>query len=255
MAIESQGKNGTSSSRLLDGSLRLSPFGGYTVEFERHYNFRIEDVWRAITEPSRLIDWYAEADIEPRVGGKFEQRFANSGATAHGVIVEYAPPNNFAHMWVTGRSGTPTQPMPAALAAGGGTCGDLTLAASVIRYELTAGGSTRVILSHYVPLNPELIPTSLARDVAQLDATKSAASVSRVPAPDMVLATWDISLEMLGRALANPGTRAMSLTREKKDEQQEAWPWAEFDDRRRNYSRLSRNAIMNTFGGAHFSFE
>jgi uncharacterized protein YndB with AHSA1/START domain len=232
-----------------NGSLRLSPFGGYTVEFERHYDFRIEDVWRTITEPTRLIDWYAEAEIEQRVGGKFEQRFANSGAVAYGVVIEYDPPHNFAHMWVTGQSGSPTQPIPDDLARDDGTCGDLTLAASVIRYALTAGESTRVNLTHYVPLNPELIPATLSKDVAQ-----SASRVSKTPAPDMVLATWDIGLDLLERALTNPGNRTMSL-REKTDEHQAAWPWREFQERRKKYAKLSRHAILGTFSGDFFSFD
>jgi uncharacterized protein YndB with AHSA1/START domain len=242
--------------RTPDGSLRLSPFGGYTVEFERQFDAKIDDVWRALTDPTRLVDWYADTKIEPQLGGKFEQRFANSGATANSLIVEYDPPRVFAHMWVTGQSGAPTQPIPARLAAGNGTCGDLTLAASVIRYELSGGTkTTKVKLSHYVPLNPALIPASLSKTVNQGIAAQNGSRVSKTPAPDMVLATWDIALDLLGRALASPGVKTMSLTRSKKDDPQTAWPWQEFEDRRKAYTNLGRNSIMGALGGRFFEFE
>jgi uncharacterized protein YndB with AHSA1/START domain len=242
--------------RMPDGSLRLSPFGGYTVEFERQFDAKIEDVWRALTDPARLVDWYADTKIEPQLGGKFEQRFANSGATANSLIVEFDPPRVFAHMWVTGKTGSPTQPIPAKLAEGNGTCGDLTLAASVIRYELSGGTkTTKVKLSHYVPLNPALIPSSLSKDVSRAAAPQTGSRVSKTPAPDMVLATWDIALDLLGRALASPGVKTMSLTRGKREDPQTAWPWQEFEDRRKAYTNLGRNAIVGTLGGRFFEFE
>jgi len=225
------------------------------VEFERSFNSEIEEVWRAITDPTRLIDWYADATIDPQVGGKFEQRFANSGATAYSLITEFDPPRTFAHMWVTGKAGIPTQPIPAPLAVANGTCGDLTLAASVIRYELThSGRNTLVKLTHYVPLNPALIPTPLLNEVAAMDAMETPNRVSKVPAPDMVLATWDIALDLLGRALAQPGTNTMSLTRDEQADPQTAWPWSEFEERRKAYTNLGRNAILGSFDSP-FEFE
>lgn len=209
------------------GLLRLSQHGGYSVEFKRTFHKPIDEVWKTITDPSRLVDWYAEAKVDARKGGKIELRFANSGATAHGIVTNFDPPNVFEHMWVTGEQSRPSQPMPEALAAGGGTCGDLSLAASVIRFALSdEGDSTTLSVSHYVPLNPQLIPGPLAKT--------RASHVSEQPAPDMVLATWETLLELLDQAISSPGNRAMSLSADRKG----GWPWDSFDARRQQYAEV-----------------
>jgi uncharacterized protein YndB with AHSA1/START domain len=42
------------------------------VRFERHYRRPIESVWRALTEPVRLADWFGRSYVEPFVDGRYE---------------------------------------------------------------------------------------------------------------------------------------------------------------------------------------
>ncbi|MGX0966063.1 uncharacterized protein YndB with AHSA1/START domain [Bradyrhizobium japonicum] len=213
-----------------EGSLEVSPNGGYSVEFNRHFDRSIDEVWRTMTDPARMIDWYADADVDQREGGKIVLRFANSGSTQHGIVTQYEAPTVFEHMWVTGQQTAPAQPIPENLRAGNGTCGGLALAASVIRYELSrpSEGGTNLKLTHYVPMNPQLIPVPLARAGRAVDTVIESAP------PDMVLASWEIILKMLGDALQNPGNRAMSL---RAIERGGSWPWDDFHNTQQKYAQ------------------
>ena len=42
------------------------------LRYERRYPRPIETVWAALTDPTRLADWFAEARVEPHVGGRYE---------------------------------------------------------------------------------------------------------------------------------------------------------------------------------------
>jgi uncharacterized protein YndB with AHSA1/START domain len=42
------------------------------VKFERHYRRPIESVWKALTDPARLSDWFGRSYVEPFVGGRYE---------------------------------------------------------------------------------------------------------------------------------------------------------------------------------------
>ena len=48
-----------------------------TLTFVRHYPYPVERLWRAITDPETTRLWWAEADIELRVGGRFNLRWLN----------------------------------------------------------------------------------------------------------------------------------------------------------------------------------
>jgi uncharacterized protein YndB with AHSA1/START domain len=210
------------------GVLRVSRYGGYSVEFVRHYKASDETVWKTLTEPDRMIDWYAEAEMEPREGGKLTLRFANSGAIAYAMITEFVPLKVFQHVWITGRMTEPKQPMPMSLAERGYKCGDLNTAGSVIRFELSAGndGGTKLNVVHYIPMNPHLIAGPLARNVAP--------TVSETPAPQMVMASWECLLELLGKAINKPGNRAMSMSGERTEE----WPWHRHSEMTAQYAQL-----------------
>ncbi|MFN8019316.1 MAG: SRPBCC family protein [Acidimicrobiales bacterium] len=66
-----------------DGTIERTPEGG-VIRFERNLPYPIRDVWSAITEPSRLAEWWLpfEADItvDLREGG--EMRFVGRGEDA-----------------------------------------------------------------------------------------------------------------------------------------------------------------------------
>jgi uncharacterized protein YndB with AHSA1/START domain len=42
------------------------------ARFERLYRRPIESVWRALTDPDRLSDWFGRSYVEPFVGGRYE---------------------------------------------------------------------------------------------------------------------------------------------------------------------------------------
>jgi uncharacterized protein YndB with AHSA1/START domain len=69
------------------------------VVFRRRYAKPIEKVWAAVTTPERLADWLAEAEIEPRVGGKVRFTWTSANHSMEGKVVAYDPPRIFAWTW------------------------------------------------------------------------------------------------------------------------------------------------------------
>jgi uncharacterized protein YndB with AHSA1/START domain len=68
------------------------------LRFERRLDHPVERVWRALTEPSELMGWWGDAEIDLRPGGRFRVRWLNtddSGETAvqEGTITELDPPH------------------------------------------------------------------------------------------------------------------------------------------------------------------
>ena len=50
----------------------------YTLDFEREYPFSAETIWAALTRPELTAQWWAEAEIDLRVGEVFRLRWLNS---------------------------------------------------------------------------------------------------------------------------------------------------------------------------------
>jgi uncharacterized protein YndB with AHSA1/START domain len=63
--------------RLL-GTLRAADGKG-VVRMEDRYNTDIDDLWSAITDPTRLARWYAEVKGDFRIGGELQMRVLASG--------------------------------------------------------------------------------------------------------------------------------------------------------------------------------
>jgi uncharacterized protein YndB with AHSA1/START domain len=59
---------------------------GMEARWERRIPHSIERVWAAITEPARMREWLADADIDLREGGAIELRWLNSEAVLRGRI-------------------------------------------------------------------------------------------------------------------------------------------------------------------------
>ena len=57
----------------LIGSLR-SEDGVGVVRMEDRFGTDIDDVWSALTDPSRLARWYGEVEGDLRVGGEYRAR-------------------------------------------------------------------------------------------------------------------------------------------------------------------------------------
>ena len=58
-----------------------------------------DEVWRALTEPERLEEWFAnDVELEPEVGGKGVFRWSD-GEERHAVVEEIVPERRFAFVW------------------------------------------------------------------------------------------------------------------------------------------------------------
>ena len=66
------------------------------MRYERHFVLPIEKVWAALTEPERLADWFAQAKMEPRLGGAVEFSWETQDYVERGVIVAWDPPSTLA---------------------------------------------------------------------------------------------------------------------------------------------------------------
>ena len=74
--------------------------GRYDVVFRRRVRKPLEKVWAALTVPERIADWFTEADLELRVGGRYRLRFPDAEDSGFdGEIVELEPMRRLAHTW------------------------------------------------------------------------------------------------------------------------------------------------------------
>ncbi|SRR5258708_4207066 len=85
MTSNARGRN-----RIL-GSLR-SADGKGVVRIEDRYDTGIDDMWSAITDPSRLARWYGQVDGELRLGGKFNLYVESDGWHGNGRVEVCEPP-------------------------------------------------------------------------------------------------------------------------------------------------------------------
>ena len=89
-----------------DGALERTADGG-VIRFERHLPYSIRDVWDAITDPTRLAEWWlpfdADISVDLREGG--EMVFAGRGEesmTMTSVILRVEPPILLEHTHADG---------------------------------------------------------------------------------------------------------------------------------------------------------
>ncbi|HET9118543.1 MAG TPA: SRPBCC domain-containing protein [Pseudonocardiaceae bacterium] len=89
--------------------------GKGVVRMEDRFDTDIDDVWSALTDPSRLARWYGEVQGDLRLGGEFRVRVLASGWEGTGRVEACEPPRRLV---VTGKE--PDQP--------GGDVSEVTLA-------------------------------------------------------------------------------------------------------------------------------
>ena len=82
--------NGRGGGRIL-GSLG-SAEGKGVVRIEDRFDTDIEDVWSALTDPSRLARWYGEVEGDLRLGGEYRARLFASGWEGTGRVEACEPP-------------------------------------------------------------------------------------------------------------------------------------------------------------------
>jgi uncharacterized protein YndB with AHSA1/START domain len=90
--------------------------GKGVVRMEDRFDTDIDDVWSALTDPSRLARWYGEVEGDLRAGGEFRVRVLASGWEGTGRVEACEPPRRLV---VTGKE--PGQP--------GGDLSEVTLTA------------------------------------------------------------------------------------------------------------------------------
>lgn len=73
--------------------------GRFDAVFRRRIRKPLEKVWAALTVPERIADWFTEADLELRIGGRYRLRFPQAEDSVDGRIVELDPPRLLAHTW------------------------------------------------------------------------------------------------------------------------------------------------------------
>jgi uncharacterized protein YndB with AHSA1/START domain len=82
--------NARAGTRIL-GSLR-SADGNGVVRIEDRYNTDIDDLWSALTDPSRLARWHAQVEGDLRPGGQFRTYVEADDIESIGRVEECEPP-------------------------------------------------------------------------------------------------------------------------------------------------------------------
>jgi uncharacterized protein YndB with AHSA1/START domain len=82
--------NAAEGGRIL-GSLG-SAEGKGIVRMEDRFETEIDDVWSALTDPSRLARWYGEVEGDLRLGGEYRARLFASGWEGTGRVEACEPP-------------------------------------------------------------------------------------------------------------------------------------------------------------------
>ena len=62
------------------------------VRMEDRFDAGIDDVWSALTDPSRLARWYGEVEGDLRLGGEYRARLFASGWEGTGRVEACEPP-------------------------------------------------------------------------------------------------------------------------------------------------------------------
>lgn len=71
---------------------------GHEIRFERYLKYPTLQVWAALTEPERMVQWLAEASVEPKIGGQVQLRWLNTKEPtdeilARGRVTAWEPPH------------------------------------------------------------------------------------------------------------------------------------------------------------------
>jgi uncharacterized protein YndB with AHSA1/START domain len=107
--------NAPADSRIL-GSLR-SVDGIGIVRLEDRFDTDIDDLWSALTDPRRLVQWLGEVEGDLRQGGEFRARYFASGWEGTGRVEVCEPPHRL--LILTKSPDEPDGVIEATLTAGG----------------------------------------------------------------------------------------------------------------------------------------
>jgi uncharacterized protein YndB with AHSA1/START domain len=85
-------RNAAAGNRIV-GTLRTADGKG-VVRMEDRFETNMDDLWSALTDPSRLARWLGEFDGDLRLGGEFRARFFASGWEGTGSVDVCEPPRH-----------------------------------------------------------------------------------------------------------------------------------------------------------------
>jgi uncharacterized protein YndB with AHSA1/START domain len=134
----------------------------FAVRLERTYEASPAEVWAAVTDPASIKRWlFAEAILEPRVGGRAEFRWSDAGDdAATGSVLVWDPPRLLELSWAEQDAGSIVRIELEPL--GSGTL--LVLDHSGIALERTATGLGAGWHSHLVALGELLAGSDAVED-------------------------------------------------------------------------------------------
>jgi uncharacterized protein YndB with AHSA1/START domain len=84
----------------LDGELSCTPLGAHVVRFARWIDRPVAKVWIGLTDPKVLTNWLGNVEIEPRLGGRFNLTFRDSGFVVMGTITTFEPERALEFTWL-----------------------------------------------------------------------------------------------------------------------------------------------------------
>lgn len=83
---------------MMYGAIRKTD-DGYEATYERILTHPPEKVWRAITDPEHIKDWFVRTELEPRAGGRYVEHHDHVGMSMKGEVTRFEPPHAFEHTW------------------------------------------------------------------------------------------------------------------------------------------------------------
>lgn len=93
----------------MDGVQITQGDGFVEARMERAFPHQVDAVWRALTSSDELPLWLAPGSIEPRVGGRAQLDFGDSGVVIDSVVRAYAPESVLEYDWSS--PGQPARPV------------------------------------------------------------------------------------------------------------------------------------------------
>jgi uncharacterized protein YndB with AHSA1/START domain len=80
------------------------------LRFERRFAHPVEKVWAALTDPDRVVKWWAEQKtLELREGGAIRMAWTNGGPDTSGVVTRVEPPHLLEHTLDWSEAGSAVQ--------------------------------------------------------------------------------------------------------------------------------------------------
>ncbi|AXY73776.1 hypothetical protein D3H65_07205 [Paraflavitalea soli] len=72
---------------------------GYSVRIERLFAYPMEQVWQAITDPTKVAIWLAEVTMELEEGAPMRLHFTNTNCDCRGEVTRIKQPSLLEYTW------------------------------------------------------------------------------------------------------------------------------------------------------------